>query len=175
MGLVTIPSWQEATFSAAPIGRYWDKAWWCRVHPDERYSIATAVVELKEERETYLVAQTLWPELATEATFSPRMLFTSVNRQGVLFLWPVRLPGPDGRTDPWSQSAMEAANMARKAWVRVTANSALGAYEVFETSTNLTDPDWPTLPLRDILRVAFKGKLIDKLDHPVLRRLRGEV
>ena len=29
-------------------------------------------------------------------------------------------------------------------------------------------------PFRDLLAVAFKGRLVDTLDHPVLRRLRGE-
>jgi hypothetical protein len=63
-----------------------DKAWFVRVHPSEDYRLQTAVVELKEERETYLVASALWQELAGETTFSPRVLFTAVNRQGVTFL-----------------------------------------------------------------------------------------
>ena len=48
-----------------------DKSWFVRVHPDAGYTLETAVVELKEDRETYLVAQPLWPDLAGEATFSP--------------------------------------------------------------------------------------------------------
>ena len=28
--------------------------------------------------------------------------------------------------------------------------------------------------MRELLRVAFKGRLIDSLDHPVLKKLRGE-
>ena len=27
----------------------------------------------------------------------------------------------------------------------------------------------------DLLKIAFKGKMIEDLDHPVLRRLRGEI
>src|SRR5215470_9799322 len=45
-----------------------DKAWFVRVHPSEDYRLQTAVVELKEERETYLVAPALWTELAGEST-----------------------------------------------------------------------------------------------------------
>src|SRR5262245_5601646 len=63
-----------------------DKAWFVRVHPSEDYRLQTAVLELKEERETYLVARPLWSELAGEATLSPRALYTAVNRQGVVFL-----------------------------------------------------------------------------------------
>lgn len=152
-----------------------DKSWFVRVHPAEEYALQTAVIELKEDRETYLVAPHLWSELATEATFSPRALFTAINRQAVLFLWPIRLPGPDGKVDEWSRSALEAAQMARTGWVRVAANMALGAYDVFQASGELAEPAWPETPFRDLLAVAFKGKLIDSLDHPVLRKLRGEV
>src|SRR5262245_54251364 len=152
-----------------------DKTWFVRVHPDEAYRLQTCVLELKEERETYLVAPALWPELAGEPTFSPRLLSTAVNRQGVLFLWPVRLPGPDGKLDEWNTSALEAVQIAQKEWVRVTANLSLGAYEVCKAIADLPEPKWPEQSLGELLPVAFKGRLIDSADHAVLRRLRGEV
>jgi len=36
------------------------------------------------------------------------------------------------------------------------------------------EPEWPEMPLADILRLGFKDKLIQTLDHVVLRQLRGE-
>ena len=42
----------------------------------------------------------------------------------------------------------------------------------FETEFFLFYTD---LPMKEILRIAFKGKYIDSMDHPVLRKLRGEV
>ncbi len=152
-----------------------DKTWYVRTHPHDGYRLETAVIELKGDRETYLVAPALWPELAAESTFSPRALFTAMNRQGVLFIWPCRMPGPDGKLDEWSRSALEGADRARGGWVRVASNMPLGAYDVFEATGNLPDPDWPATPFSDLLRVAFKGRYIDSLDHPVLRKLRGEV
>lgn len=152
-----------------------DKAWFVRVHPFEDYRLETAVIELKEERETYLVAKPLWPELAGESTFSPRVLYTAVNRQGVVFLWPIRLPGPDGKLDDWNQSALEAAQRAQAHWVRVQANMALGAYEVYEATAPLPEPKFPDLSLMELLKIGFKGRFIDNLDHPVLKKLRGEV
>lgn len=152
-----------------------DKSWFVRVHPDPAYHLTTAVIELKEDRETYLVAPALWADLATESTFSPRALFTAVSRQNVVFLWPVRLPGPDGKVDEWSRSALEAANLAREGWVRVAANMGLGAYDVFQARGDIPDPDWPDVPFKDLLRVAFRERFIDTPGHPVLRRLRGEL
>jgi hypothetical protein len=144
-----------------------------RVHPSDEYRLETAVLELKEERETYLVDPVLWPVLPGELT--PKVLFTTVNRQGVLTLWPVRLPGDDGRLDDWNASALEAAEMAREGWVRVTANISLGAYEVYEATGDLPDPDWPDMSFAEILQVAFKGHYVTEVDHPVIRRLRGEL
>jgi hypothetical protein len=152
-----------------------DKAWFVRTHPDEVFRVETYIIELKEDRESYLVDPTLWAELATESTVKPQVLLTAVNRQGVLFLWPVPLPGPDGKQMEWHRSALEAATIARERWVRVQANMALGAYDVVQATGDLPDPKWPELSLAEILRIAFKGKLIDTLEHPVLRRLRGEI
>ena len=150
------------------------KEWFVRAHPDPAYRVQTAVIELKEDRETYLVDQSLWHELAAESTFSPRALFTAASRQSVVFIWPVRLPGQDGKIDDWSRSALEAAELATKKWVRVQSNMALGAYDVYEALADIPEPDWPAVPFKELLRVAFKDRFIDALDHPVLRRLRGE-
>jgi len=148
------------------------KEWFVRSNPALR--IETCVLELKEDRETYLVAPALWPELAAESTFGPRALYAAMNSQGVLFVWPIRLPGSDGKIDDWNRSALEAASMAETAWVRVASNMALGAYDVYTASADWPEPDWPALPLNEILRVAFKGRVIDTLNHPTLKRLRGE-
>jgi len=152
-----------------------DKASFVRVHPDETYRLQTCIIELKEEREIYLIDPGIRDEIATESTFGARAFFTAMTRQGVLFLWPCRLPGADGKIDEWSRSALEAANMAVGNWVRVQSNMALGAYEVFEASASIPEPKWPDVPFRDILAIAFKDRRIDSLDHPVLQRLRGEI
>lgn len=144
-----------------------------RVHPSDDYRLATAVLELKEERETYLIAPALRAELVTELI--PKMLITAINRQGVLTLWPIRLPGVDGRIDEWNASALEAADMARESWIRVVANMSLGSYEVFQANGDLPGPPWPDISFAKILEVAFKGRYITDLDHPVIRRLRGEL
>ena len=151
------------------------KEWFVRTHPDPAYWLQTAVVELKEDRETYLVAPGLWPGLASDPTFSPRELVTAINRQGVLFLWPIRLPGADGKLDDWSRSALDAANEAKSRWVRTTANMSLGAYDLAVASGQVAEPEWPKIAFQEIIKIAFRDKMISDWNHPVLRRLRGEV
>ena len=144
-----------------------------RVHPDPAWRLETAVLELKEERETYLVDPDLWGELPGEII--PKALFTTINRQGVVALWPVRLPGEDGRHDEWNRSALEAAHMAMGGWIRVAANMSLGAYEVFQAVADLPEPEWPEIDFQEVLRIAFKSRFVQDTDHPVVRRLRGEM
>jgi hypothetical protein len=92
----------------------------------------------------------------------------------MLFLWPVRLP-VEGRHDEWNRSALDAADTATKRWVRLVANMQLGAYDVHTAEGTLDDPEWPDISFKRVLEVAFKDRFIETLDHPVLRRLRGEV
>jgi hypothetical protein len=150
------------------------KEWFVRVHPDESYRVQTAVIELKEDREVYLVAPELRPSLSAESTFGPRLLLTAITAQGSVFIWPIRLPGPNGKLDSWNASALEAAEIAKNHWVRVVSNMQAGGYDVIKATGDIPDPTWPAGPFADLLRVAFKGRYIDSLDNPVLRRLRGE-
>ena len=134
-----------------------------RVHPDPEYRATLAVIELKEDREIYLVTPPIARELPGE--FVMVMLFTTINRQGVVRLWPVRLPAPDGRVLEWHRSAADAAEMAMRRWVRVKANMCarrLRDLRGHRRSQNRNGRgDVP-----GIVRIAFRDRLVDRLDHP---------
>jgi hypothetical protein len=145
-----------------------------QVHSDPAYRLSpAAIVELKEDHETYLITPAIAQELPDE--FAPATLLIAINRQGVLFIWPLKLPGPDGRQNDWHRSAAEAAEIAMSTWSRVKANMSLGAYELFTATGNLPDPEWPELPFPEILKIAFRNHLVDQLDHPLIGRLLGKV
>ena len=91
----------------------------------------------------YLVPRGLATDLADEV--KSYQLFTAINRQGVVFFWPVKLPDPDGRINEWHRSAAEAAERAMTKWMRVKANMAMGAYEMFEAQGAIPEPEWPDL------------------------------
>jgi hypothetical protein len=73
----------------------------------------------------------------------------------------------------WHRSAREAAELATTRWVRCKANRSLGAYEIFQAEAGITEPTWPELTFQEIIRIAFRDRLIMSLDHPVIKRLRG--
>jgi hypothetical protein len=142
-----------------------------RVHPSPEFRAALAAIEFKEEREIYLLPPHIARELPGE--FVMAVMHTTINRQGVLSIWPVRLPASDGRINEWHRSAAEAAELAIKRWIRVKANMALGAYEIFEAASTLPDPTWPDLSFQELIRIACRDRLVDRLDHAVTKRLRG--
>jgi hypothetical protein len=143
-----------------------------RVHPSPSYRETLAFLELKDEREVYVVNLTAVPELQAECFIAT--LFVAISRTGVLFLWPVRVPAVDGRSNEWHTSAATAAQHAMTRWIRVKANMSLRAYEIFEADSAIPDPIWPeNLSFEALYRIAFRDRLINSVEHPVIRRLRG--
>jgi hypothetical protein len=144
-----------------------------RVHPDPAFRMDCAIIELKEDREVYFVTPAIAAAMPNEVIAVT--LFTAISRQGVTFLWPVKMPTSDRRTSAWNISARAAAEACMKGWHRVPANMALGAYEPFPAKGVIPDPEWPDHTFTDLLRVAFPGdKFVGVIHHPVLKMLRGE-
>ena len=143
-----------------------------RVHGDAAFRENFAMIELREDREEYVVCgNDLVRELAAETTY--KTVYTAINRQGVVFLWPVRLPNADGKDLPWHHSARDAAEEATKRWVRVSPNLSLGAYELIVAEGISAEPEWPQVTFQELIRIGFLERLITDLSHPVVRRLRG--
>jgi hypothetical protein len=142
-----------------------------RVRPEPEYRENFAMIDLKDDREDYLVRPEILPELTGEVVY--KTIFTAINRQGVVFLWPVRLPAPDDRKSAWPRSLREAAEMAMEKWLRVKANMSLGAYEITIAPGEMAEPVWPELSFQELVRIAYRDRMITSLDHPVVKRLRG--
>ena len=142
-----------------------------RVRPEPEFRENFAMIDLKDDREDYLVVPELYPELAGEVVY--KTVFTAINRQGVTFLWPVRIPAPDDRKSDWARSEREAAELAMKDWIRVKANISLGAYEVSVAESTTAEPAWEKLTFQELIQIAFRDRIITSIDHAVVRRLRG--
>jgi hypothetical protein len=85
-------------------------------HPDYRLSGA-AIIELHDDRETYLVAPQYAQELDPNL-FRICNVYLTINRQQVVSLWAVKLPEPGGRISGWHTSGVECAEKAMKHWIR---------------------------------------------------------
>ncbi|VUX55306.1 conserved protein of unknown function [uncultured Woeseiaceae bacterium] len=150
-----------------------DRQWFIRTHPKSDFWIEAAILVLKELNETYIVDPAVYNELPGDVV--PMKLVPSITRQGNPFLWPIRLPDYFGHLDEWNRSALAAAEIAQRTWIRVASNREVGAYDTIEVVAQISDPDWPDLGLEEWLRLSFPDRHIRDADHPAIRKLRGEL
>ena len=143
-----------------------------RVHPDPDLRLPVALLDLKEEREVYVVAPDVAEQVPGEVKFVELRL--AVTQQGTPFLWPVPLPPGERADNTWNITARTAAERAETAWVRLTANMGAQCYDVIVAQNAAVEPVWPERTMEELLKLAFgNSRLIDSLEHPVVQRLLG--
>ena len=144
-----------------------------RTHPADEMTFPSMILENKEARESYVVD----PEVAQEISelVRPVMLHAAIDRQNNVFLIPVPLPGEDGTRNPWHESLAQAVEHAKLHWIRITANMHTGGYDVYEAEGDLPEPEWPAHDIDALVQVAFRGKIISGLDHPIVQSLLGKI
>ena len=143
---------------------------WFRIHPNYKQDMWLLKYGDSSD-DYYLVSGSLADQLADFV--KPFKLVVGVDRQGVVFVWPLRLPDPE-RLNAWHLTAMEAAKNAELEWTRVQSNMSLGANELYSAEGITDEPKWPELSMNEIFDIAFKQKKIKRPDHFVLKQLLGE-
>lgn len=149
------------------------KANFFRTHTADEMTFPAMILENKEARESYVVV----PDVAQEISelVRPVMLHAAIDRQNNVSLIPVPLPGEDGTRNPWHESLAQAVEHAKLKWIRITANMHVGGYDVNEAQADLPEPEWPAHDIDALVQVAFRGKIIIGLDHPIVQSLLGRI
>jgi len=155
-----------------PVGRP-KKAVFFRAHKSEEMTFPAMLLEQKESRESYLVVHDV-AQVISELV-RPVQLHYALDRQNNPLLIPVPLPGETGARNPWHESLAQAVEHSKLKWIRITANMHIGGYDVYEADGNLPEPEWPLHDIDSLVDVAFRGKIIDSLDHAVVQSLLGKV
>jgi len=88
------------------------------------------------------------------------------------FVWPVKRPIAGGKDNEFWRSAREIAERAKTVWLRMSANE--GSYDTYISRVQPPDPVWTEVSFSEILKIAFKGRLINSKDHPVMKAFWGE-
>lgn len=163
----------RAVLSSIPI-RKPGRHEWVRIRSGADWEFNTYVFRDREVNEDYLVSPSLLTELSNEVIPVCLVLFQS-RSTAVPCVWALRVPDSE-KPNRWHLSAIDCAELARSRWTRVASDSAAGMYISHVTDADLPQPTWdPELAMDDYVRLAFKGRVIASSDHPVLRRLRGEI
>src|SRR5215831_3819387 len=111
----------ERLLTAIKVGRP-DTQTFFRVRAGDAWRGNYALIQFGDDREMYIVAGALQAELAAE--IRAVTLYTVINRTGTVRLWPINLPGPDGRDNEWFISARAVADIATTCWVRLQNNKS---------------------------------------------------
>lgn len=160
------PSAPPITHIVVPTVRRPKKTEWVRVHPECKLVVNV----IDEDRVLWFILPAL-AEAAKDVVRPCEIHLAHSRLSGECFLWPVPVD-LSVRPNSWNASHALAAGLAQKSWVRMVANSSKQAYEV--SVAQYGEPTWPE-PVDDILRRGIAQHVISAADHPVLRRLRGEV
>lgn len=142
------------------------------VHTDPAWRFPVATIETAEDREHFIVSPALLGELQSEIV--PKVLVTCQTRQGTIFLWPIRLPGPDGRIDTWNESAFRIVTEYSGRWLRLVSNREAGSYDAMFPIAEFPAPTWPS-SFDELLGKALRDRVINAVDHPVIQKLRGVI
>lgn len=143
-----------------------------RVNPDPEMTFRAYLLEKKEEGACYMIHPDLIEEFAGE--IRPKLLVVTIDRENSLGIWPLNL-SLEGRHNPWNDSALAVADIAKEKWVKIKSNHAIQSYEAVVATGSLPEPKWPKLNLEEFVAKAFGDRLVSKVDHPVLQALRGAI
>ena len=137
------------------------------------WQVETLIIEDEKANNYYAVMPALHDHLAQKGFTA--LLRLAVTRDGDPFVWVLKMPTTGAHYESWYQSALDGATLAETEWTLLETNKGMGCYDINVAEGIKAEPQWPDLPFKEILRLCFKDRFIDSLDHPFLQRLRGEI
>lgn len=148
-----------------------NKGTFFRIRDGEDWQFAALILERKEDNESYIVTR----EIAELVPGMVRaiMLYIAVDRKGNPQLVPVPLPDESGRRNNWHESLLQAVNIAKENWVRVVANMPAGCNDVMVAQNVPDQPHWSEHSMEQLVEIAFRGKVITDVNHPLIQGLLG--
>ena len=162
----------KKVLTTVPVGKP-SKDRFFRTHPSPSWVFPTWILENKVAGETYLVSTEVASVLGSLAR--PVELYAAIDRQNNPFLIPIPLPGPNGVRNSWHESLAQAVERAKVVWLRITANKDLGGYDIYEATAKLPDPIWPDITMDELLEIAFRGRIIQNVDHAIVQERLGNI
>ena len=149
-----------------------------RIRPEEEWKFTTHMLIIggKGEGEgKYLLNPSLYPEVIETRLLKDVTIYTGITFDGNLFLSEIALPGLEGNDNEFNRTRRIAYGAAETNWVKLQTED--GSYNTILAVSNLPEPEWPEEPenMETAFKIAFKDQYIDDINHPILKKLRGEI
>jgi hypothetical protein len=144
-----------------------------RVRNGEDYQIVTPLLlaegsKRREDTSLYF----LHPEfqIPSEVSHFVRdyQLAAAMTYEGAHFLFATKVNDTE-----WYDSMLEAMALARERWVHIIADKGLNRHVTEPAVAMLEEPEWPDVSFQEYLQRAFGHRVINSIDHPIMKKLRG--
>ncbi len=152
-----------------------------RIRPGSEWKFDTYLLDLggKGDGEgKFLLDPALYPEVIETKKLRLVRIYAGITYgSGEIFLSEIPKPDADGKDHEYNRTRRLAYTAAETQWLKLQTNDSIGAYDMILSMSKLPDPEWPEEPENMVkaIELAFKDKFIDDHNHPVLKKLRGEL
>jgi hypothetical protein len=156
-----------------PVGR---PAGFFRTSADPALQHQLAIYEVRAGFDTtrYLLAPDVAESLGRKA--KAVLLKVAIRRPNIVTLWPVRIPDTErGRRNEWHRTAYLGHKASETQWINLEVNDSETAYDIIPATANWGEPEWPKEGLEELVLLGFPERIINDLQHVVLREARGEI
>jgi hypothetical protein len=97
-------------------------------------------------------------------------LHVAVDGHGVYFLLLVKMALPGKEVNEWYRTARIVAEAAAENWIKVTKSAADDGWSYIPVEHKMFEPKWPDKSLEEILHVAFPDRVVDRIDHDLIKQ-----
>ena len=144
-----------------------------RVHPDPDWHLATMILELKEDREVYLVAPDLYAELLGEIV--PVMLYPTITARASSACGRAGCPARMARPIPGTSRLWRRPNTPPSGGYGLPPTRSWVPTRFSRPLAICRNPSGRTLASTSCSRSPSRTPTSTGLDHPVVKRLRGAI
>lgn len=141
-----------------------------RVMPDPAYHACVCILADTRSDTIYVVDPELRADL--EGDVGTAEITVATNQDGEFFVWLAKLPPYEN--EPFGVTRMAALNQAKTTWTRLRVRADRKGYDAIPAAKSFPEPEWPAASFDELFQASFADRIIDSLDHPVVKRLRGE-
>lgn len=148
-----------------------EKSEFIRTYPDGPLPMAVAILEVKSQRDIFVVKADLAP--IVEDLVRPVLLALAITKDMDPFLWPLAQPKQGREPSHAAITVMQAEERTRTTWGRVAWGGFDTGWKFYSSSVQPEDPNWTDLTPEKALSLI--GDIyISHENHPIIRELRGE-
>jgi hypothetical protein len=143
-----------------------------RFHPDPAYRFTAYIYEAEDDDnqkrgEACYVDPPIRQALKDlDIPLKKVVLVPYMNRRGSIFFWALTTTDMGS----WHASGMRIVRIGRERWIRVSSKMDISSYVHRPAKRDYGDPEWPSLTLNEMLRLAFPpSRYIDSLNHDAVK------